>query len=247
VSTTARTPARLGDRSDMVRLLGLIQGHWAAVVIGTLARLGIVDQLDGGQGGSEELAGAVGVDLSIMARLLRAAAFLGCVRAKAQDCWDWRAFDRRPRSLAVLSDEIPNKEHPTMPDTNAHLPLTDLLGTWSAEVHFTAGLLASEIIHHESYLFADDGILVQLRARRGVGEMGAQGRRPELCVLRGACGRGREAQRGRARHRERDARAGQERIRGHRPRGRPRPRRRAHRGAATPPSTELAPAPAMTS
>ena len=62
-----------------------------------------------------------------------------------------------------------------MPDTNAHLSSTHLLGTWSAEVHFTAGPLAGEIIHHESYLFADDGILVQLRARRGVGEWESDG------------------------------------------------------------------------
>lgn len=74
---TTATTRHLGDRSDMLRLLALIQGHWAAGVIGTLARLGIVDQLDGGPRGSEELAVAAGVDPSIMARLLRAAASLG--------------------------------------------------------------------------------------------------------------------------------------------------------------------------
>jgi len=46
-----------------------------------------------------------------------------------------------------------------MPDTDAHPPSIDLQGTWRGEVHFTAGPNAGDI-HHESYLFADDGILV---------------------------------------------------------------------------------------
>ena len=57
-----------------------------------------------------------------------------------------------------------------MPDTATDTPSTNLQGTWSGEVRFTAGPLAGDIIHHEAWLFAPDAILVQLRTRRGVGE-----------------------------------------------------------------------------
>ena len=53
-------------------------------------------------------------------------------------------------------------------------PSTDLQGTWSGEVRFTSGPLAGDI-HHESWLFADDAILVHLRSRRGVGEWKSEG------------------------------------------------------------------------
>jgi hypothetical protein len=61
-----------------------------------------------------------------------------------------------------------------MPDTDAHPPSTDLQGTWHGEVRFTAGPLAGDI-HHESYLFADDAILVHLRTRRGIGGWNFEG------------------------------------------------------------------------
>ena len=63
-----------------------------------------------------------------------------------------------------------------MPDSNAHPPSSDLRGTWSDEVHFTAGPNAGDI-HHESYLFADDAILMHLRTRRGIGEWKSEGDR----------------------------------------------------------------------
>jgi hypothetical protein len=62
-----------------------------------------------------------------------------------------------------------------MANSDAHAPSTDLQGTWNGEVRFTAGPLAGEVIHHESWLFAPDAILVQLRTRRGVGEWTSQG------------------------------------------------------------------------
>ena len=64
-----------------------------------------------------------------------------------------------------------------MPNTDTHAPSTDLQGTWSGEVRFTAGPLSGDIIHHESWLFAPDAILVQLRTRRGIGEWKSEGDR----------------------------------------------------------------------
>lgn len=96
----------------MLRLLALIHGHWAAGVIGTLARLGIVDQLDGGPRGSDELAAAVGVDPLVMARLLRAAAFLGVLEqvqvgvfAATPVAAGLRADGRGYRELAIALTE----------------------------------------------------------------------------------------------------------------------------------------------
>lgn len=62
-----------------------------------------------------------------------------------------------------------------MPATNTHPQSADLQGTWNGEVHFTAGPLAGDTIHHESWLFAPDAILVQLGTRRGVGEWTSDG------------------------------------------------------------------------
>ena len=61
-----------------------------------------------------------------------------------------------------------------MPATEPTRPSTDLQGTWSGEVRFTSGPLAGDI-HDESWLFADDAILVHLRSRRGVGEWKSEG------------------------------------------------------------------------
>lgn len=63
-----------------------------------------------------------------------------------------------------------------MPDTDATRPSRDLKGIWSGEVRFTAGPLEGDT-HDESWLFADDGILVHLRSRRGVGEWKSEGER----------------------------------------------------------------------
>lgn len=63
-----------------------------------------------------------------------------------------------------------------MPDTEPTRPSTGLQGTWSGEVRFTSGPLAGNI-HDESWLFADDAILVHLRSRRGVGEWKSEGGR----------------------------------------------------------------------
>jgi hypothetical protein len=61
-----------------------------------------------------------------------------------------------------------------MRDAELTRPSTDLQGTWSGAVRFTSGPLAGEI-HQESWLFADDAILVHLRSRRGVGEWKSEG------------------------------------------------------------------------
>ncbi len=63
-----------------------------------------------------------------------------------------------------------------MPDTVTQLPMADLQGVWRGEVRFTAGPLAGDV-HHEWYLFADEGVLVHLRTRRGVGEWQCEGYR----------------------------------------------------------------------
>ena len=63
-----------------------------------------------------------------------------------------------------------------MPDTEPTRLSTDLRGTWSGEVRFTAGPLKGDV-HDESWLFADDGIVVHLRTRRGVGEWKSEGER----------------------------------------------------------------------
>ena len=64
-----------------------------------------------------------------------------------------------------------------MSATGTTLPSADLEGIWNGEVRFTAGPLAGNVIHHESWLFAPDAILVQLRTRRGVGEWTSEGDR----------------------------------------------------------------------
>jgi hypothetical protein len=64
-----------------------------------------------------------------------------------------------------------------MRSTGTQKHAADLQGTWKGEVHFTAGPLAGDTIHHESWLFAPDAILVQLRTRRGVGEWESEGDR----------------------------------------------------------------------
>lgn len=63
-----------------------------------------------------------------------------------------------------------------MRETDARLPSTDLRGTWRGEVRFTSGPLAGDI-HDESWLFADDAILVHLRSRRGIGDWKSEGER----------------------------------------------------------------------
>lgn len=65
------------SQDDAVRLLGLIQGHWAAQVVGALARLRVVDHLDDGATNSSELAEATGADTDAIGRLLRASVSLG--------------------------------------------------------------------------------------------------------------------------------------------------------------------------
>ena len=61
-----------------------------------------------------------------------------------------------------------------MDDTDALSPSPDLRGTWRGEVRFTSGPLAGDM-HDESWLFADDGILVHLRSRRGIGDWHSDG------------------------------------------------------------------------
>lgn len=63
-----------------------------------------------------------------------------------------------------------------MPDPEPTRPSADLRGTWSGEVRFTSGPLAGDI-HSESWLFADDAILVHLRSRRGIGDWKSEGGR----------------------------------------------------------------------
>ncbi|MBO0727656.1 MAG: hypothetical protein J2P57_00270 [Acidimicrobiaceae bacterium] len=61
-----------------------------------------------------------------------------------------------------------------MADTDRGPTVADLQGTWTGEVRFTAGPLAGDL-HPESWLLADDGLLVHLRSRRGVGEWTSEG------------------------------------------------------------------------
>ncbi len=72
-------PARKGeiDQESALRLLALIQGHWAAGVVGALARLEVVDHLKEGAREAAEIAAATGLQEATMSRLLRAATFLG--------------------------------------------------------------------------------------------------------------------------------------------------------------------------
>ena len=66
-----------------------------------------------------------------------------------------------------------------MPTTSTHPQSADLQGTWKGEVRFTAGPLTGDI-HHESWLFAANALLVHLRTRRGVGEWKSEGNRLSL-------------------------------------------------------------------
>lgn len=63
-----------------------------------------------------------------------------------------------------------------MHDNDALSPSIDMRGAWRGEVRFTSGPLAGDL-HHESWLFADDGILVHLRSRRGIGDWKSEGER----------------------------------------------------------------------
>jgi len=67
----------------------------------------------------------------------------------------------------------PQQGPPTIRDIDVH---ADLQGAWKGEVHFTAGPQAGDI-HHEAWLFAEDGLLVHLRTRRGIGEWSCEGER----------------------------------------------------------------------
>lgn len=87
-------------QAAVLELLALIQGHWAAGVVGTLARLGVVDRLGSGSKGSDELAAATGVEPATMARLLRAAAFLGVLHQPSRD-----RFAATPVADRLRSDE----------------------------------------------------------------------------------------------------------------------------------------------
>lgn len=110
VATRAESP--LDSSSDMLRLRALIQGHLATGVVGTLARLRLVDRLDNGPQDTNDLAAAVGVDPLIMTRLLRAAAFLGILEevrpgifAPTTVAAGLRADGRGYRELAIALTE----------------------------------------------------------------------------------------------------------------------------------------------
>jgi hypothetical protein len=114
-STHAREDVPTGDGNgepSAFELLALIQGHWRAGVVGTLARLGVVDQLDDGARDSDDLAAAAGVEPAIMVRLLRAAAFLGVLDQPCPDRFaatpvadGLRANGRGFRELAIALTE----------------------------------------------------------------------------------------------------------------------------------------------
>ncbi len=100
------------DHQNVLKLLALIQGHWAAGVVGTIARLGVVDELDAGPRDSDELAAAAGVDPTTMVRLLRAVAFLGVLEqpqpgrfAATRVSAGLRADGRGFRELAIALTE----------------------------------------------------------------------------------------------------------------------------------------------
>lgn len=61
-----------------------------------------------------------------------------------------------------------------MADSDTLPPSPDVRGTWNGEVRFTAGPLEGDV-HDESWLFADDALLVHLRSRRGVGDWKSEG------------------------------------------------------------------------
>jgi hypothetical protein len=62
-----------------VQLLQMITGHWVAQVVGTLARMGVPDQIARGVEKSTDIAAAVGAQPDALYRVLRAAATLGLV------------------------------------------------------------------------------------------------------------------------------------------------------------------------
>jgi hypothetical protein len=85
-----------------------------------------------------------------------------------------RCVSQKNSSVCSVETRTETKGAPTMPGTEPPQPSTDLHGTWSGEVRFTSGPLAGDV-HQESWLFADDAILVHLRSRRGVGEWKYEG------------------------------------------------------------------------
>jgi hypothetical protein len=95
-----------------MRLLALIHGHWAAGVLGALARLEVVDHLGQEIREPGELAATTGVEAGTMGRLLRAATFLGVLEqpepgrfAAAPLAAGLRSGGRTFRELAIALTE----------------------------------------------------------------------------------------------------------------------------------------------
>ncbi len=63
-----------------VQVLQMVMGYWAAQVGATIARLGVVDTIQGAPRAEADIAHAVGAHPESLARLLRAAAMLGLLR-----------------------------------------------------------------------------------------------------------------------------------------------------------------------
>jgi hypothetical protein len=64
-------------RPPPMMVLEMMMGHWVGQILGTVAELGVADQLAGGPRTSDELAAALHADPDALHRLLRAAASVG--------------------------------------------------------------------------------------------------------------------------------------------------------------------------
>ena len=118
------------DQESVLRLLALIQGHWAAGVLGALARLKVVDQIGDHISDADELATASGVEKTTMTRLLRAATFLGVLEQPQLD-----RFAAAPMAAGLRSGGRTFRE--------LAIALTDP-GVWRAWERLPDALTASE-------------------------------------------------------------------------------------------------------
>jgi SAM-dependent methyltransferase len=80
--------SRSSTESNAKEMALMIRGYWISQIVGTLAQLGIPDQLAGGPLGAIELARAIDCDTEATYRLLRAAKVVGLVVATPDGLFD---------------------------------------------------------------------------------------------------------------------------------------------------------------